>query len=65
MKYHTKNLLLVLTGLIVGLIVCDGLFRLYERYVLLSGKEPIGEQVNLAELNYNDSEISRKKGPNE
>ncbi len=65
MKNHAKNLFLVLASLIFGLIVCDGLFRLYERYVLLSGKEPIGEQVNLAELNYNDSEISRKKGPNE
>ena len=60
-----KNLLLLLAGLAIGLLVCDGLFRLYERYVLLGGEELIGEQVNLAELNYNDTQVSRNKPANE
>jgi len=65
MKNLMKNLLLLLASLAIGLIVCDGLFRLYERYVLLGGEELIGQQVNLAELNYNDTQVSRDKATNE
>ena len=65
MKNLMKNLLLLLASLAIGLIVCDGLFRLYERYVLLGGEELIGQQVNLAELNYNDTQVSRSKPANE
>jgi hypothetical protein len=65
MKTLMKNLLLLLASLAIGLIVCDGLFRLYERYVLLGGEELIGQQVNLAELNYNDTQVSRSKATNE
>ncbi|MFC1796706.1 SGNH hydrolase domain-containing protein [Pseudomonadota bacterium] len=65
MKNHHKNLLLFLTSLIFSLALTDGLFRLYERYVLLGGEELIGQQVNLAELNYNDTQVSRNKPANE
>lgn len=65
MKTLMKNLLLLVASLSIGLLVCDGLFRLYERYLLLGGEELIGEQVNLAELNYNDTQVSRNKPENE
>jgi hypothetical protein len=56
-----KNLLLTVIAVLCSLLVCEGLFRLYEHYALSASMRPTGDVVDLTALNYNDTSVPRKK----
>jgi len=66
MKPNTlKNIALLIGTLVLSIVICDGLFRLYET-TLLNAHLGISEhEVNLADLNYNDTTIPRQKPDDE
>jgi hypothetical protein len=56
-----KNILLTLLAVTITLLVCDGLFRVYEHYALSISMRPKDGVVDLLALNYNDSTVPQKK----
>lgn len=56
-----KNIALTIVTLLVCLLLCEGAFRLYEDVVLSDSYNPKGPAIDLAELNYNDSKVAKKK----
>jgi hypothetical protein len=57
----TRNIFLVVAGLLVGLLGFEGLFRLYEHCFLSASYRPAGSVVDLQALNYNDSSVAKEK----
>ena len=56
-----KNLLLFVLSAAVALLIADGLFRVYERSAMAGRPAISDDTIDLAALNYNDTEISRAR----
>lgn len=57
----TRNILLAVAALALGLLLCDGLFRLYEYFFLSTSYRSDGPVVDLQAFNYNDSSLAKAK----
>jgi len=56
-----KNCILVIASVLGCILLCEGLFRVYEDTFLSDSYNPKGPVIDLEALNYNDSKIARKK----